>query len=131
MRINFHASRLLVTTALAAVVVALPGCSGYAREETREAADAVAADARAGANKAADSTRDAAGKLADATKEAAGHVADATQDAARRAAESTRDVAGKTADKTREVGGGALPMQLDTAQPMRQKRAVTAGSPPK
>jgi len=105
MKIDVDLSKFLITTALAAFVIGASACSENAREETREAADAVAADARAGAEKAADSTREAAEKLADRTKEAAGEVASATEDAARRTAQNTREIADKSAVKTREAAG--------------------------
>jgi hyperosmotically inducible protein len=108
MKIDFDAAKLVVLTAFAALVVAVPGCSENAREETREAADAVAADARAGAEKAADQTREAAGQIADKTKEAAGQVADAARQGANDAAEAGSDGWITAKVRTKFIGEAAL-----------------------
>jgi hyperosmotically inducible periplasmic protein len=86
--------QLIVTVAFAGFVLAVPACSPNARQQSKEAGDAIAADTKAGADKAADATKNAAQDAASATKEAGHDIAD-----------ETKDIAGKTADKTKEVGG--------------------------
>jgi hyperosmotically inducible periplasmic protein len=79
-------SKHLIITALMTAGLTAYGCSHAAREETKEAADAVASETKAGAEQAATAAKEAgrdiargASNAAEKTKEIAGEVADASK----------------------------------------------------
>ncbi|HKT79170.1 MAG TPA: BON domain-containing protein [Vicinamibacterales bacterium] len=72
---------------LLVLAAACAACSEKARKETREAADAVASDARSNADRALDATKEAGQKA----KEIAGDVADAGKEAASAVGEAGSD----------------------------------------
>jgi osmotically-inducible protein OsmY len=96
--------RAISAAAFVGLALLATSCSDRARKETKEAADAVASDARAGANKAAEKTREA------------------SRDIAATAGEAGRDIsagAEKAADKTRAIA-------QDAAAATRRGAAVAA-----
>ena len=100
MRSNLSVSRIVVATALMLTAAA---CSEHAREETKEAGDAIAADARAGADKAAAQSRETGREIADSAKEVANTAADKTKEAAREVADTTK----RGAETVAEAGSDA------------------------
>jgi hyperosmotically inducible protein len=93
-----HWSRRSMIAAVVCGTLMAQGCSPTAREETREAADAVASETKAGAEEAAETAK-AAGRdiskgaqdAAEKTREIAGEVADASKRAAITAGEAMSD----------------------------------------
>lgn len=93
----------IAATALVGVALMAGACSDRARKETGEAADAVAADARAGADKAADKSREVGHEVAATAGEAGRDIANGAQ----KAAEKTKEIARDAADATRRGAAAA------------------------
>lgn len=96
MKSELSLSRLLITAMVMGVALSVAACSERAREETKEAGDAIAADAKAGADKAAVQGREASREAASAAKEAGREVANAASTAADKTKEAARDIADAT-----------------------------------
>ena len=103
MKCDILRSKLLVLPGLLVVLAAASACSERAREESKEAAQAVADDTKAGVQKAAEEVRDAAGKVADATERSADRATERAQESADRAAAKGRDVGDEVRGTTGQV----------------------------
>jgi hypothetical protein len=111
------------------MVAALAACSQETKQETKEAAQAVAsdvkdakADAASAVDAAAVAAKEAGAKAADATKEAGEKAVDATKEAGEKAVDATKAAGEKAADATKNVAEDAVAAAKEAAE--KAKEAV-------